>query len=75
MNTQQILDAFYEKCRVYKGAEQFEIDLIADRLRGEMAQFDIVSPEGEVIVEQGKRINARGIRQIEQAGMTKLAST
>ena len=72
MNTQQILDAFYEKSRVYKGAEQFEIDLIADRLRGEMAQFDIVSPEGEVIVEQGKRINARGIRKIEQAGMTKL---
>lgn len=38
-----------------------------------MAQFDIVSPEGEVIVEQGKRINARAIRKIEQAGMTKLS--
>ena len=37
-----------------------------------MAQFEIVSPDGEVIVEQGKRINARAIRKIEQAGMTKL---
>jgi DNA-directed RNA polymerase subunit beta len=37
-----------------------------------MAQFDIVSPEGEVLVEQGKRINARRIRQIEDAGMTKI---
>ena len=72
MNTQQILDAFYEKTHVYKGDEQFEIDLVTDRLRGEMAQFDIVSPDGEVVVEQGKRINARAIRKIEQAGMTKL---
>ena len=72
MNTQQILDAFYEKTHVYKGDEQFEIDLVTDRLRGEMAQFEIVSPDGEVIVEQGKRINARAIRKIEQAGMTKL---
>ena len=72
MNTQQILDAFYEKTHVYKGDEQFEIDLVTDRLRGEMAQFEIVSPDGEVVVEQGKRINARAIRKIEQAGMTKL---
>ena len=72
MNTQQILDAFYEKTHVYKGDEQFEIDLITDRLRGEMAQFEIVSPDGDVIVEQGKRINARAIRKIEQAGMNKL---
>ena len=73
MNTQQILDAFYEKTHVYKGDEQFEIDLVTDRLRGEMAQFEIVSPDGEVVVEQGKRINARAIRKIEQAGMTKLS--
>src|SRR5699024_9936256 len=49
------------------------IYLVADRLRGEVAQCDIVSPEGEVIVEQGKRINARRIRQLEEAGMTKIA--
>ncbi|MBS9779236.1 MAG: DNA-directed RNA polymerase subunit beta, partial [Moraxellaceae bacterium] len=73
LDTAQILDTFFEKVSVYKGENQFEIDLVADRLRGEMAQFDIVSPEGEVIVEQGKRINARRIRQIEQSGLTKLS--
>jgi DNA-directed RNA polymerase subunit beta len=73
LSTSEILDVFFDKVAVYKGEEQFEIDLVADRLRGEMAQFDIVSPEGEVLVEQGKRINARRIRQIEEAGMTKLA--
>lgn len=73
LSTTEILDVFFDKVAVYKGEEQFEIDLVPDRLRGEMAQFDIVSPEGDVLVEQGKRINARRIRQIEEAGMTKLA--
>lgn len=73
MDTQQILDAFFEKVEVFKGAESFEIELIADRLKGEMAQFDIVSPEGKVIVEQGQRINARRVKQIIESGMTKLA--
>ena len=73
LSTAEILDVFFDKVAVYKGEEQFEIDLVPDRLRGEMAQFDIVSPAGDVLVEQGKRINARRIRQIEEAGMTKLA--
>ena len=73
LTTGEILDLFFDKVAVYKGEEQFEIDIVADRLRGEMAQFDIVAPNGDVIVEQGKRINARRIRQIEEAGMTKIA--
>ena len=73
LDTAEILDIFFDSIRVYKGAEQFEIDLVADRLRGEMAQFDIVSADGELLVEQGKRINARRIRQIEESGLTKLA--
>ncbi len=73
LDTAQILDRFFDSIAVYKGEEQFEIDLVADRLRGEMAQFDIVDSEGKVIVEAGKRINARRIRQIEEAGITKLA--
>lgn len=73
LSTSEILDLFFDKVAVHKGEEQFEIDLVADRLRGEMAQFDIVSPEGDVIVEQGKRINARRIRQLEEAGMTKIS--
>ena len=45
----------FMKTHVYKGDEQFEIDLVTDRLRGEMAQFEIVSPDGEVVVEQAKQ--------------------
>ena len=38
-----------------------------------MAQFDIADNDGKVIVEQGKRINARHVRQMEAAGLTKLS--
>lgn len=51
----------------------YQIDLVPERLRGEMAQFDITDNEGKVIVEQGKRINARHVRQMEAAGLTKLS--
>lgn len=73
MDTAQILDQFFEKVEVFKGEESFEIELVADRLKGEMAQFDIVDPDGNVIVEQGQRINALRVKRILNSGMTKLA--
>jgi len=69
--TEQILDMYYEKVPVYFEDGSYQIDLIPERLRGEMAQFDIVG-KGKTIVEQGKRINARHVRQMEEAGLTKL---
>ena len=73
MNTTDILSTFFETVDVFKGDNGFEIELVPERLQGEMAQFDIVSPDGKVIVEQGKRINARRIKEIQASGMTKLA--
>ena len=73
MTTSDILHTFFETTTIYKGAEQFEIELIPERLTGEMAQFDIIAPDGTVIVEQGKRINANRIKKLQAANMTKLA--
>ena len=71
--TEQILGLFFEKVPVYVDASSYQIDLVPDRLRGEMAQFDIAGEDGKVIVEQGKRINARHVRQMEAANLSKLA--
>ena len=72
-NNAQILDLFYEKVPVYLDMGSYQIDLVPERLRGEMAQFDIVDNDGKTIVEQGKRINARHVRQMEAAGLEKLS--
>lgn len=72
MSTEDILNTFFDTVKIYRGQEQFEIELIADRLMGEMAQFDIKDSDGNIIIEQGKRINARRIKQISAANLSKL---
>jgi DNA-directed RNA polymerase subunit beta len=42
-----------------------QLEFVADRLRGEIARFDITDKEGKVIVEKDKRITARHVRSIE----------
>ena len=71
-SNEQILEMFYEKVPVYLDMGSYQIDLVPERLRGEMAQFDILDSDGKAIVEQGKRINARHVRQMEASGLTKL---
>lgn len=71
--TEEILAEFFEctNCQLKNG--EYHIELIPARLRGEIASFDIVIPEtGEIIVEQGRRITARHIKQMEKADMHNL---
>ncbi len=56
-----------------KGGIQFEV--VAERLRGELARFDILDKSGKVIVACDKRITMRHIRQMQEAGIDKLAVT
>ena len=43
--------------------------LIPERLRGELAAFDIKDKKGKLIVEEGRRITARHINLMEKAGL------
>ena len=43
-----------------------------ERLRGEVARFDFVAPDGKVIVAKDKRITAKHIRDIDAAGMKQI---
>jgi DNA-directed RNA polymerase subunit beta len=71
-SNQEVLDIFFDKVSFTLGAEQIELHLIPDMLKGETAAFDIKGPKGKVIVEAGRRIMARHIREIEKAGLTTL---
>ncbi|MFN9212057.1 MAG: DNA-directed RNA polymerase subunit beta, partial [Betaproteobacteria bacterium] len=48
------------------------MELVPERLRGEIARFDIADSSGRVIVARDKRINAKHIREMEAAGMTRI---
>ena len=71
--TQEILDLFFDTNTFYVDKEGgFSLKLVAHRLRGEAAAFDIKDKKGELLVEQGRRITARHINQMEEAKITKL---
>ena len=70
-NSEEMLEMFFEFSTIHVEDGQFKLDLVAERLRGETATFDIMA-KGKVIVEAGRRITARHIRDIEKAGLTQL---
>jgi len=69
--TAEILDMFFEKDSFQIGKKKIELALVPARLRGDTAGFDIKAGR-KVIVEAGKRITARHIKQLEEAGVSKL---
>lgn len=72
MSNEEILESFFDTIGFELAAESVSTDLIAERLRGETANFDIKDDEGNVIVEQGRRVTARSIRQLEKAKIQRL---
>ena len=58
---------------VERAFDEYIMDLIPERLKGEIASFDIKDPHtSEIIVAQGRRITIRHIKIMEKAGINKL---
>ncbi|BBL76576.1 DNA-directed RNA polymerase subunit beta [Methylomagnum ishizawai] len=68
---EEIVKLFFETNRFSFSQDQIFLELIPDRLRGDIASFDIVI-DGKVLVEKAHRITARHIRQMEKAGTKQL---
>ncbi|MEC8356240.1 MAG: DNA-directed RNA polymerase subunit beta [Pseudomonadota bacterium] len=74
-NSQEILGMFYENnsFKIKKGKEpSIALKLVPARLRGEVLTFPVKDKKGKVIVEEGRRITSRHIRQMETAKLTEL---
>lgn len=68
---EDILSMFFENNVFHIHNEEFSLDLIPERLRGEIAPFEI-KKAGKVIVEKGRRITVRHIALLEKAKVNKL---
>src|SRR3954468_1831675 len=68
---EQMLDMFFEKITYHLSKDKIEFELVPSRLRGETATFTIKVGD-EVIVEEGRRVTARHVRQLEQKNVTRL---
>ncbi|MGD8784631.1 MAG: DNA-directed RNA polymerase subunit beta, partial [Thioalkalispiraceae bacterium] len=67
-SSEEILDMFFEKNTFKLGKEGWQLELIPERLRGETATFDI-KIKGKTLVEEGRRVTARHIREFEKANV------
>jgi DNA-directed RNA polymerase subunit beta len=72
-DNQQMLDMFFEMNNFTYDMGEFRMELVPERLRGETAAFDIIGADGEVLAQQGRKITARHIKQLEKAGITSLS--
>ena len=70
--SEQILAAFFAFDTFSLGKKGIQFEVVPERLRGEIARFDIAGKNGKLIVAAGKRITVRHIREIEEAGIDKL---
>ncbi|BBR37774.1 MULTISPECIES: DNA-directed RNA polymerase subunit beta [Aeromonas] len=69
--SEQILATFFETIGFEVKDGKLMMDLVPERLRGETATFDIVA-NGAVVVETGRRVTARHIRQLEKDAVTQI---
>ncbi|MDX1334177.1 MAG: DNA-directed RNA polymerase subunit beta [Gammaproteobacteria bacterium] len=70
-DTVQILDMFFQKNNIKRTKDAYSLELVPERLRGEIAAFDI-KVKSKVIVEAGRRVTARHIRELDKASVKNL---
>jgi len=73
LTPEQILAHFFIFDNFQLMPEGAMMELVPDRLRGEIARFDISDKDGKVIVQKDKRINAKHIRELEAAGLQRIS--
>ena len=71
-SSEDILEMFFAKNVFHVKKGGFSMDLVPERLRGEVATFDIRDGSGEVLVETGRRVTARHVRLLERSGPNRL---
>ena len=70
MNNEEILSTFHDFESFELASDQIRFEVVPDRLRGEIARFDIADGQGNLIVGKDKRINAKHVRDIAAAGIS-----
>jgi len=72
-NNEEMLREFFEINTFHiDPKEGVQLELVPERLRGETLDFDLADGD-KVIVEAGRRITARHVKQLEQSGIAALS--
>jgi len=72
MTHEQILATFFEFDTFHFAKKGILFEVVPERLRGEVAKFDILDKAGTIIVAKDKRITVKHIREMAEAGIKKI---
>ncbi|MFA4969037.1 MAG: DNA-directed RNA polymerase subunit beta [Sulfuritalea sp.] len=72
MTHEQILATFFEFDTFHFSKKGISFEVVPERLRGEVAKFDILDKAGKLIVAKDKRITVKHIREMAEAGIKKI---
>src|SRR5438477_275662 len=72
LTNEDILKRFVAFDAFHPSKKGSHMDLVPERLRGEVAKFDLEGKDGRVLVPKDKRITARHIRELSDAGIKKI---
>ena len=67
LNNEQILANFFNFDHFALTANGGSMEFVPERLRGQLANFDVLDKNGVVVIQKDKRINAKHIRELEAA--------
>ncbi len=68
---EEMLQVFFENNTFSLGSVNILLHLIPERLKGDIATFDI-KIDDSVLVEEGRRVTAKHVRQMSKAGIERL---
>jgi len=71
---ERILGEFFDFDGFHIKPAGAEFEVVPERLRGEVARFDIQDKAGKVIVAKDKRITVKHIRDMETAGIKRISA-
>ena len=72
MSGPEILNTFFDTDTFHIGKNDTKVELVPSRLRGLQFEFDLKNSKGEVLIEAGKRITARLVRELEKSRLKQL---
>ncbi len=70
-DNEEMIKIFFDTNKFTLSPDVIKFHVIPERLRGEMAAFDIKF-DGEVIVEEGRRVTAKHVRQMVKANVNEI---
>ena len=72
LTNEDILREFFVFDTFHLSTKGIALEFVPERLRGEMARFDIIGKDGKVVVPKDKRITTRNLRDMSDTGVKRI---